>query len=523
MKRKLLLKICLVGIVDCAFLAGCQNTPKATTLSHGTARVTYPSDKDSRGGSTRDAVAGKSASAVASKSATAEKRRLPQKAADANSGSILPASWEETSQVPPAPDGTEPGEASLSSMTPLTLDELLQLAVEANPTLQQAYASVQQSQGNWAQVGLYPNPTVTWHDESNNAPFDAHYGVISQEVVTGKKLKLNRAVASSDVQRAQWQVEAQNLRVLNEVRIRHIEVLGAQRQVVVAEQLLKIAEEGVRVSQLKLKAEEVSEADVLQAQIQQRQTQILLRNARFREAAAWRELSNVIGWPNLAVRPLAGDLEDEMPEIDWDMAWQDLVSHNPLLHAARARLAAAEVQVQREQVEPLPNLQLSGGAGRDVLPANAGFSYYTLSLGAEVPVWNRNQGNVTAAVANLQVAQAEVSRLELSLRDGLAEAFQRYQSSRNEVELYRDPIIPTAERNLSLTQKAYDEGEFDFLRVLIARRDLFQAKVDYVVSLTALRAAAIEIQGLLLTGGLQPVINNPTPSNSAGQTADQGR
>ena len=148
---------------------------------------------------------------------------------------------------------------------------------------------------------------------------------------------------------------------------------------------------------------------------------------------------------------------------------------------------------------------------------------YFLSLGAEVPVWNRNQGNVTAAMANLQAAQAEVSRLELSLRDDLANTFQRYESARNEVEIYQEQILPTADKNLSLSQKAYDEGEFDFLRVLIARRDLFEARVNYVASLTELRAAAIEIQGLLLTGGLDPVFNNPTPSNSAGQTSDQGR
>ena len=512
MKRRFVLRIYVIGVVGCIALHGCRSSQKSINVGARTINST-PRSADEEPGQ------------ISLSSVTDPKiaKTLPFHD-DADAESVIPVTWEKASQIPPGPSELDVDKASQVPNAPvLTLDESMQLAVEANPTLRQAYAFVQQAQGNWPQVGLYPNPKVEWHDEANNAPFDAHYGIVSQNIVTADKLKLNRATASADVQRAQWEAEAQNLRVLNAVRINYIAALGAQRQVAVAEQILKIADEGVRVSKLKLKAEEVSEADVLQAQIQQRQTQILLRNARIRAAAAWRELSNVIGWPNLPVRPLAGELEDEIPQLDWDVAWQDLVSRNPLLHAARARMAAAEVQVQREQVEAIPNLQVSGGTGPDVLPAGKGFQMYFLSLGAEVPVWNRNQGNVTAAMANLQAAQAEVSRLELSLRDDLANTFQRYESARNEVEIYQEQILPTADKNLSLSQKAYDEGEFDFLRVLIARRDLFEARVNYVASLTELRAAAIEIQGLLLTGGLDPVFNNPTPSNSAGQTSDQGR
>jgi len=286
--------------------------------------------------------------------------------------------------------------------------------------------------------------------------------------------------------------------------------------------LLRIADEGVRVARRFYDAEEVSQADVLQASLQQRQTQITLRNARFQAAAAWRELGNVIGRPGLPMAPLAGTLEEDFPQIDYGAACQELLGRSPALQAARARMASVQAQVRRERVEPIPNLRLTGGTGVDALPANQSFQMYFAQIGGVVPVWNRNQGNVAAATGYLRAAQAEVARLELSLRDGLAAAFQRYQTARNQVEIYRDSIIPTAEKNLTLTQKGYDEGEFDFLRILIARRDLFQARIDYVTSFTDMRASAIEIHGLLLTGGLDPVASNPTPSNSAGQTADPG-
>lgn len=553
MECRIMQGMCLIVIGGCASLAGCQSAEKVASL--GGQQVPPPSALAIGEADRISPRAHADAPAVPASLAEGADSRPSRSPAREGAGleSVMTASWEGPDPVPDVPalpdkPGDEKSESERSlglressadarlpggaggggsapppSGPPMTMDDLWRIAVAANPTLQQAYGLVQQAEGNWLQVGLYPNPAVEWHSEANNAPFDAHFGIIEQEFVTAKKLKLNRGVASSDVARARWEAEAQNLRVLNDVRIRFIAVLGAQREVAVAEELLKIADEGVRVTERFFQAEEVSQADVLQATLQQRHTQILLRNARFRAAAAWRELSNVVGRPDLPPRPLAGNLEDEMPEIDWDAAWQQLLGRSPVLHAARARLAAAEVQVRREQVEPVPNLRVSSGTGIDALPDGESFQMAFLSLGAQIPVWNRNQGNVIAATGNLQAARAEVARLELSLRDELAEAFQRYQSARNEVQTYRDPILPTAERNLQLTQRAYDEGEFDFLRVLIARRDLFQARIDYVESLTELRSSAIEIQGLLLTGGLDPATNNPTPSNSAGQTADQGR
>ena len=168
----------------------------------------------------------------------------------------------------------------------------------------------------------------------------------------------------------------------------------------------------------------------------------------------------------------------------------------------------------------VPDLQVMGNIWKDTLqPPNIMFG---LNLGVTVPVFNRNQGNVDAAVGQLRVVQAEVVRLELSLRDRLAEAFRRYESCANQVDMFEQTILPTAEENLSVTLVAYEAGQFDFLRVLTARRSLFESNMDYVTALTELHTAFIEIDGLLLTGGLDSVDFSPIPSNQSGQTSGPG-
>lgn len=417
---------------------------------------------------------------------------------------------------PPSGRGERPAE--LKEL--LTLSELEQLALARNPTLQQAEGLLQQARGNWVQVGLYPNPVVGYSGGANNQPFDAQMAFVSQNIVTAGKLALNRDVATCDVERAQWELQAQHLRVMNEIQMRYVAVLGAQRQIAVTEELLNYAEESVRITEQLLEAEQVARVDVLQARLQRSQTQLLVQNSRYRAEAAWKQLGNAIGWPDLPVRPLEGQLEDAVPDVEWEAAWQQLSSGSPQLLAARARASAARAQVQREMVQPTPDLQLMGSVGRDF--AAPQFMMYGLQIGVALPIFDRNQGNITAAQAELVTAEAEVRRLELSLRDRLSLCYQRYETASNEVAIYREMMLPTAESNLKLTQLGYEGGELDFLRVLTARRDLTEAIVNFVRALTDLRIAIIEIQGMVLTGGLDAIEFTATPSNSAGRTTGPG-
>jgi len=56
-------------------------------------------------------------------------------------------------------------------------------------------------------------------------------------------------------------------------------------------------------------------------------------------------------------------------------------------------------------------------------------------------------------------------------------------------------------------QEAQAAGEFDFLRVLIARRAYFDSNLKYVAAMGRLAQANAKIDGLLLTGGLSNVVS----------------
>ena len=98
----------------------------------------------------------------------------------------------------------------------------------------------------------------------------------------------------------------------------------------------------------------------------------------------------------------------------------------------------------------------------------------------------------------------EARRVQLVLRDELADSFRRYQSARNQVEHFQKSILLDAKENLQLVSRGQEQGEFSLFQVLTARQTYSRSSLAYVESLAELHKVVVEIKGLQLTGGLNP-------------------
>ena len=58
-------------------------------------------------------------------------------------------------------------------------------------------------------------------------------------------------------------------------------------------------------------------------------------------------------------------------------------------------------------------------------------------------------------------------------------------------------MLPVAQRAYEATDEGYRQGKFDYLEVLDAQRTLFEAKVQYVSSLTTYHRARAAIERLI--------------------------
>jgi outer membrane protein, heavy metal efflux system len=395
----------------------------------------------------------------------------------------------------PAPNPPAPSQG-------MSLAEWETMAEQNNPTLTQAVARIQAARAECVQAGLYPNPRVGYQatEIGDEGQAGQQGGYVGQEFVTNGKLKRNRELAAQVVRQSECAWVSQHGRVISDVRRAFYDVLVAQRTIELSDQLVRIGREGVRAADGLLKAKEVSRVDVLQAKIEADSAQILAEKARNRYNAAWRNLAVVAGVPNIPPASLAGDLQQGLSQLTWDSALSRVLGESPVAAEARMGVAKAEAALSRECAQQIPNIDVQAGlqydnATRDTIAG--------VQAGIPMPFFNRNQGNIRRAQADLTSARAEVQRVALDLQQRLAVAFEQYQNARCQVEKYAGEILPNAQSSLDLVTAGYRQGEFNYVTLLTAQRTFFQVNLAYVEAIRDLRSASVAIEGNLLSDSLQ--------------------
>ncbi len=429
--------------------------------------------------------------------ATLQNLRLPSRIAlDPPSGSA-DSGRNQAAVSEPLP--SMPGQ---SSNAPLTLSDLEQLALQNNPTLSAAAANVSAARGRQIQGGLSPNPSFGYFsdDVGENGTAGKQGAFVSQQFVTGGKLALNVAMGRQEVEEFRLRRNAQELRILSDVRMRFYDSLVAQRRVELSDELMKIAEQSQGISQRLLKAQQVSQNDSLQAEIEAQEAQILISNARNSKTEAWRRLAAIVGAPTFEERPIGGDLDHNIPTYEWEDTYSRLLADSPQLMAAQARSQRARIAIERAHRENVPNIDTFVSVSRR---AETGDDLVGIQAGIPIPIFNRNQGNILQANADLIAAENDIRRIELDLKDRLGITFRRYANARQQVDRYQNEILPRAKKSIELVTRGYEAGQVDYLSLLTSQRTYVRVNLTYLDSLAELRQATTLIEGQLLSDSLQ--------------------
>lgn len=393
-------------------------------------------------------------------------------------------------------------ESSLQNTGSLSLDAAITLAIANNPTIPQARTLVQQQKGTTVQAGLYPNPQVGYLRSDPDQPGKSRSSgaFLSQEFVTAGKLRLAQLASRYDVTLRSWQVTAQEQRVVNDVRIRFHEWIAAQQTYAVAIELVQSAKDGLKIANTMREASIGTRPDVLQAEMQLSDAQGMVTNAKLRIDAAKHGLEAVVG-TSLAESDVATDLEVAMPDLDWDSSLDRLLKNSPLLKSQDAELEAARTEIQLSDAQAIPNVSAQMVAQRD---STEKFSSIGTFVSIPAPIFNRNQGNRISSRAFYAQQVREYERLKLALSDQLSVTLRQYKSLQQESRRLQIEILPKAEENLELVTVAYKAGRMDFQRVVDARKLLFNSKIARVEAVAEMQKTFVEIDGLQLTGALNP-------------------
>ena len=122
------------------------------------------------------------------------------------------------------------------------------------------------------------------------------------------------------------------------------------------------------------------------------------------------------------------------------------------------------------------------------------FHYVGGGVTIMLPLRNRNQGNIAAAMAETTAAQRRLAFVLLTVRQEVAAAFVRYEATQRALEIYTQGVREVARQNLEVVRKTYELGRTSLLDLIAEQRRYIDIETSYTDALKQAYEAAVEIE-----------------------------
>ncbi|MCI0721738.1 MAG: TolC family protein [Acidobacteria bacterium] len=360
--------------------------------------------------------------------------------------------------------------------TRLTLDLATEILLLRNPVILRERQNIVLARAGVTQARLRPNPEFDVASESyplfesNPGPFFRNSELIArvgQPIELGGKRGKRTRVAEQEVEVSESLLQDTIRQLKLELKTRYYRVVLAKAELQLAQEVLGQFDEIIEINRKRFEQGEISGLDLARVETERRRffddlvaAELALKNAK----TALLELlgANNLEAPfdvaeTLVFQPLQAVTAEELQEQAME---------------ARADLKARQEQVERERHQVaaekslgVPNITPFAGYKRNLVDNTVAFG-----LRVDLPLFNRNQGEVARAVARVDQAGYEVQRAELAVRSEVLQAHQAVQAEERRVRAFESTYVQTARKARDIAQASYRLGALDLIAFLDAER-----------------------------------------------------
>ncbi len=406
-------------------------------------------------------------------------------------------------ELPPLPD--EPKPQSGPEGKPYTLADLQRLAAANSPTLRQAVSDVKAAEGNLVQAKTYTNPVLSYMDVSSNNTNTAMAvgGAIDQPITTGGKLKLGVAGAQKALDNAILAQTRARMDLATSVRNAYFTLLVDIETLAVTRALTHFSDEIYRLQTGLLKGTQAAPYEPTALRAQTFTNRLAYKQAIASYVYDWKALVATLGLPQLPLSEVSGQVDRFIPYYDFDEVRAYVLQHHTDVLTARNGVKIAQYNLKLAQVTPLvPDLDVLMWWNKDFGNPPHGM-YQDVRIGFRMPVWDQNKGNIIAAQAALVRAGEESHRVEVTLTNSLALAYEGYRNNLYSMDYYRRNILPDLVRYY---RGIYARRQIDpasaFGDLVFAQQNLSTNVQAYLGILQSLWTSTVNVADFLQTDDL---------------------
>ncbi len=382
----------------------------------------------------------------------------------------------------------------------ITFADAIMAALSANPTLAAFDREVEAREAEALQSGLHPNPELGAEAENvlgsgsfsgvNDAELTLSIGQLIE--LGGKRQKRARAaILNADV--AAWDYEIVRLEIYQHVLTAFTELLAAQQQIVLQQDLVMVAQEALKSIEHRIEAGRESPAEAARARVELSKTTIALEKMQHQMLALKNNLAATWGSTDAQFDRVEGDLEklSELPDLQ---TLQEYIEQNPQVSAWATAVQQRDAELELARAQRIPDPVVEGGLRR---LNGSGDHAFVFGLSLPLLLFDRNQGAIEAAEIRRQQAKDQQKAVEIALYNELVGIHAQLAASTLEIEQLRSTVIEDAQNAFDLINQGFKMGKYGFLDVLDAQRTLFEVKSQYVNALSEYHIALAALERLI--------------------------
>jgi cobalt-zinc-cadmium efflux system outer membrane protein len=403
----------------------------------------------------------------------------------------------------------------------LSEDESIATALTNNAAFRATLAQLAMAQGDFVQAGLLANPNLITMIPVGVKQWEwTLYFPIETFVVRPHRL----AVAESERQRVANQLVQNGLTLVRDVRVAHADWTLAQDRAALAREGASLRQQIAGLTEKRLQRGDISELEAMTARVDALTAQANATLLEQNVAIARGRLANLMGLPPEfeLFHPATQSSHSLPPQTSFLL--EHALASRPDLQAAEWAVAAAarRVEVARWQflrVDVGADGNSRGEKGSEAGPA----------LRLDLPIFNRNEGGVLRAQAELEQAAHNRDAVRNQIvQEVRTAAAQMFQSAEN-LEILQNRVAPSLQEAVALAQNAYEGGGASYLLVLQTTTQYLDARGRILDQTAAWRRALAELErgvGRRLDGCARPGIVSeeipaPPPGTPSGSNTSE--
>jgi cobalt-zinc-cadmium efflux system outer membrane protein len=388
----------------------------------------------------------------------------------------------------------------------LSLEDLIEEALNNNPQLKAYYNTYQESQVKIPQTGSLPDPILSFNLVNlpvNSFDFDREPMTGKQIAIVQKfpfpgKLGLMEKISAEMTLIDQQKYREVRNQIIKEVSNNYYDLFFTDKSIETIKKNQQLLTEFVKIAETKYAVGKGLQQDVLKAQVElSRMTDKLINSEQKRETIKAR-LNILLNRP--VESSMGNPVEPEFFSLKYEFSvLKNLTIENrPLIKAWDAMIRQSDQKISLAKREYFPDFSIAVAYTQreELQNGMGGVDFFSGGVSLNIPLyfWRKQNKKVQESKYSKQSVEENYISIQNQIFFELENKLTETRKNEKLVDLYKTGIIPQASQSLKSAMTGYQTDKIDFLTLLNNQMTLYNYELEYYRVLSDYNKNIVELE-----------------------------